>query len=295
MRDIVAEGLSLLEDAVRRCCGGGVGLVFSAGVDSTLIGFLASRHAGVEAYSVGVKGSHDLDYAREIMGQTPFRINCIELAEDDVEGELPKIINVIKSASPLDAGVGIPFHFASKRASSEGIKTMLCGQGSDELFGGYSRYIELLGSGSYDELDELMRKDLRELPESNLWRDRMLCEANGVKLEIPFLDKRFVDYVQEIPAQLKVKELSGFEEEAYECVDEINGMRFVRKYVLRKMAERAGLPEPVIQRVKKAAQYGSGSQKTLERLARKNGFKEKASNAGRRDYTQMYLESLLRG
>jgi asparagine synthase (glutamine-hydrolysing) len=151
----------------------------------------------------------------------------------------------------------------------------------------------LLSESTYEELEELMRKDLKELPESNLDRDKRVCKANGVKLEIPFLNKKFVEFVQEIPVQLKVKEVSELEKADYDCVDEIAGMKFIRKYILRKIAVQAGVPGLVLHRDKKAAQYGSGSQKTLEKLAKENNFKKKATEERRKDYTKMYLETML--
>jgi len=279
---------------VEECCSGSeVGLVFSAGIDSTLIGVLASKYCRLQAYSVGIKGSHDLDYARKIAGELLFKVNIVEVSEQEIERELPRIVKVVKTASPLDISVAIPFYFASKQAGKDGLKIVLCGQGADELFGGYNRYIELLAKGTYEQLEELMKKDLKELPKSNLERDIRVCKSNGVKLEIPFLNKKFVEFVQEIPVQLKVKEVSDLEKADYDCIDEIGDMKFIRKYILRKIAEKAGVPKAVIHREKKAAQYGSGSQKTLEKLARKNNYKKKAMNAGRKDFTQMYLQSML--
>ncbi|MBM3309868.1 MAG: asparagine synthase [Candidatus Altiarchaeales archaeon] len=295
MQDFVEKSLRLLEKAVEECCSEGkVGLVFSAGIDSTLVGVLASKYCKIEAYAVGIKGSHDLDYARKVAGELPFKVNLIEVSEREIERELPNIVKITESASPLDISVAIPFYFASRQAGKNGIKTMLCGQGADELFGGYNRYIELLAEGTYEQLEELMAKDLKELPKSNLDRDKKVCKASGVKLEIPFLKKKFVGFAQEIPVQLKVKEVSQLEKVDYDCVDEINGMKFIRKYILRKIAVQAGVPAIVIHRGKKAAQYGSGSQKTLEKLAKENDFKKKATTAGRKDYTKMYLESMLK-
>jgi asparagine synthase (glutamine-hydrolysing) len=295
MREEVQKCLELLEAAVmERCREKTVGLVFSAGIDSTLIGMLASRHCDIEAYAVGLSGSTDLEHARGMTDEVPFGIHAIEVSENGLEGDLPLIIEAAGSARPLDVGVAIPFYYSSRTASADGIRTMLCGQGGDELFGGYNRYLELLGKGGYAGLEELMRRDLRELPKSNLERDIRVCRANGVTLEVPFLDKNFMEYVSGIPTELKIKEVPASRKLEYDCVDQLNGKRFIRKYIEREIAHQAGVPEEAIQRVKKAAQYGSGSQKTLEKLARKNGFRKKASEAGRQDYTAMYLESLLK-
>jgi len=51
-----------------------------------------------------------------------------------------------------------------------------------------------------------------------------------------------------------------------------DGKDYIRKYVLRKMSEKY-LPPEVAYAPKKAMQYGTGTQKTLERLAVKRNFK----------------------
>jgi asparagine synthase (glutamine-hydrolysing) len=49
-----------------------------------------------------------------------------------------------------------------------------------------------------------------------------------------------------------------------------NGKDYIRKYILRKVAEKY-LPPEVARAPKKAIQYGTGVQKTLERLAKSKG------------------------
>ena len=48
--------------------------------------------------------------------------------------------------------------------------------------------------------------------------------------------------------------------------------RTSRKIVLRKIAKDIGLPKYIYERPKKAAQYGSGSLKTIKKLAKEAGF-----------------------
>ncbi|RLG03793.1 MAG: asparagine synthetase B, partial [Thaumarchaeota archaeon] len=50
----------------------------------------------------------------------------------------------------------------------------------------------------------------------------------------------------------------------------VNG-KIVRKWVLRKAAERLGVPVEIVQRSKKAAQYSSGIQKKLKKLLSRAG------------------------
>jgi asparagine synthase (glutamine-hydrolysing) len=106
-------------------------------------------------------------------------------------------------------------------------------------------------------------------------------------LRAPYLNAEFVEYARSLPIELKIAE-SG----EYKCSDLACGKEYVRKYILRKVGELVGVPKPVLNRGKKAAQYGSGTQKAIERIARKRGYREKAKAADRTDYVRMFLEEL---
>jgi asparagine synthase (glutamine-hydrolysing) len=274
---------------VKRSCEGEVGVVFSAGVDSTLIAYLACKYSKVTAYAVGVEGAKDMEYARRLQGEAPFEIKCIQLGVGDVESAIPAVLSAWPKPNPLDVGVGIPMHLASKAAAADGLKVVLCGQGGDELFGGYWRYLESMVSDGSGAVADLMERDFMNAPADNLDRDRAVNAENGVELRFPYLDGAFSDYVRGMPLDLKIRE-----DGELGC-DEIAGRRFVRKYALKKLALEVGVPEYIVERVKKAAQYGSGVQKTLDKLARQGGFKDKARQAGRKDYIQLYLEGVLSG
>jgi len=288
------SGLSrLLDGSVKRLCERRTGLIFSAGVDSTLVATLAARHCDATAYIVGIGCSQDIEYARRIEDDVSFKIKFIELSQEDVERDLPALVKTVGEPSPLKVGVGVPMHFASKAAKAEGHEVMFCGQGGDELFGGYWRYVELLVKSGKGEVEKMIERDIKNADMDNLDRDRAVNKANGIELRLPYLDKDFMECAKNVPFELKIKEISAGENPDFGCVDEVGGRRFIRKYALRKLAEREGVPKPVLDRSKKAAQYGSGSDKVLERLARMHGFRKKAHDAGRRDYTAMYLESLV--
>lgn len=282
----------LLTESVKDLCSGleEVGLIYSAGIDSTLVGVLASEYARVRAYSVGVEDSHDLEHAREADESLPFSVESIEVGITEIEAALPMIVSLVGRPDPLKVSVAVPFYFASKKASEDGFKVMFCGQGADELFGGYNRYLNTLAGEGVEGLKRAMDSDIDTIVEAQLQFDSLVCQGNGVELRFPFMNEELVDCVKSVPSELKVWEVAG--EPEYECVDELDGKRYIRKYLLRKIAGKHGLPERIISRRKKAAQYGSGSQKIVERLARRHGFKEKAREEGRKDYMGMYLESL---
>ncbi len=277
----------LLSKAVGKSCDQEVGIVFSGGIDSTLIAMIATEHTEVTAYSCGITGSADLEYMRDCR-DLGFEIKTIEINEDEIEKSLPKIIKAIKNTNPVKVSVEIPFHFTSRKAQEDGLKVMLCGQGSDELFGGYNRYLNALPD--YEKVGEMIRKDVENIHTDQLKNDITVCKLNNIELRAPFINPELKEYALEIPLELKIHEMKDTEE--FTCIDYAAGKKIIRKYILRKLARELGIPEPIINRKKKAAQYGSGTWKTLEKIAKQRNFKEKARKTGRKDYVRMFLENM---
>ena len=276
----------LLTKAVEKSCDSDTGIIFSGGIDSTIVAMLASKFSKVTAYACGIPGSHDLEYAMDAK-DLGFDVKAIEMTPEKIENSLDSIVSTI-GTNPVKVSVAVPFHFASKEAKEDGLTTMLCGQGADELFGGYNRYLEPLPD--YVKAGEMMKKDIGNIRAEQLNNDIVICRENGIELRAPFLDEEFKNYVMEIPIESKIHEIKNSEE--FTCIDEVDDRKFIRKYVLRLLAKELGVPGPILNRRKKAAQYGSGSWKTIQRLARGGGFKEEAGKAGRKDYTKLFLESL---
>ncbi|MBN2015049.1 MAG: asparagine synthase C-terminal domain-containing protein [Candidatus Altiarchaeota archaeon] len=281
----VDELKRLLSAAVERSCESKVGIVFSGGIDSLIIAILSSRFSEVTAYACGLEGASDLEYAKKCEG-LGFDVRYVMLEEDMVEDSLRAIISAISDRNPVKVSVEVPFYFASKHASEDGLKVMLCGQGADELFGGYARYIESLKEG-YEKVEDMMRSDIERMYESQLSKDMAVCKANRIELRAPYMDPSFIDYVLSLPMEDRIRNC-----EEYMCVDKVGEEKYVRKYILRLLGKEVGVPDSVLHRKKKAAQYGSGTQKMLEKIARKKNYKKKASEVDRTDYVRMYLEEL---
>ena len=277
----------LLSKAVEKTCDSDIGVVFSGGIDSTIIAVLASKFSRVTAYICGIKDSPDLEYVSRCENLN-FDIRIIELYPEKIERSLAKIIRAINDTNPVKVSVEIPFYFASKRAREDNLSVMLCGQGGDELFGGYNRYLSFLPD--YRRVEEIMERDVENIYIEQINKDISVCKENGIELRAPYMDEEFKNYAMEIPPRLKIHEVKNSPE--FSCVDIIDGKRFIRKYILRKLGRELGIPDSILNRKKKAVQYGSGTWKVLERLARQKGYKKKARKAGRRDYVRMWLESI---
>ncbi|HUL61697.1 MAG TPA: asparagine synthetase B [Methanocella sp.] len=226
-------------------------VTFSGGVDSALVGAMAPE---MPLLTVGLPGSHDLKAARHaamLMGAGGRHV-AYEMSEKDVEEALPGVVYAVESADPARVAIALPLYVLAQRARDDGFKVLLSGQGADELFAGYARYEAAAREG---RLEEELDYDLRHLAEVNLERDDAATMAHGVELRVPFLDLQVVGVSRRTGTDLKVRP---------------NGKDYIRKYVLRKVAEKY-LPHEIAHAPKKAMQYGTGAQKAIARLARSRG------------------------
>jgi asparagine synthase (glutamine-hydrolysing) len=290
----MVEYLSKLEKLIRAgveesCRVPRVGVIYSSGVDSALVAQLASEYADVTAYNVSVGESPDYKYAKKAHSDgPPYNIDFIKLSQDDVEALIPEILCAWDDASPLTFGVGIPFWAAARAAKADGQKILLCGQGGDELFGGYWRYLECMTSKGADAVIEWMEKDFKNAYADNLNRDIAMAQQHGLQLLFPLLHPPLTDFVRHsLPFEYKIRENA----KDILC-DTVDGREYARKYALKKAAIQMGVPEYLAVRLKKAAQYGSGTQKTLDKIARSKGYKKLAKDASKKSHLQMYLEDV---
>jgi len=249
-----------LYEAVRRKLRGfqNVAVAFSGGVDSAIIAKLvAALGAKVTLYTVGFQGSYDIMAAAETAKSLDFKHVVRLLTLKDVEEYLPKVVYAIENADPMKIEIGLPLFVTAENARLDGIRVIFSGQGSDELFGGYSRYLRVLEQYGYDGLQDRLWRDIIEISEVNLQRDDAVTMANGIELKVPFLDVDVIHRAMTIHSALKIQDKTDK----------------LRKRVLRKTAEMLEVPSEAVERPKKAVQYGSGINKAIERLAIKNGYK----------------------
>ncbi|EHP83733.1 asparagine synthase (glutamine-hydrolyzing), partial [Methanotorris formicicus] len=236
---------------------GRVGIIYSGGVDSTLIAKMASEYCEVILYTVGTEESEDIKYAERAAKDMGLKLRKKIIMEEEYERYIFEVAKAIDELDLMKIGVGIPIYVASEMAREDNIKVVLSGQGADELFGGYSRYERILREKGEDELKKSLLEDVMNIYKVNLERDDHCTMANSVELRVPFLDKDVVRVALSIPVTYKMDEM--------------------RKRILRDIASKY-IPDYIAYRPKKAAQYGSGSEKMIFKVAREYGYPKKEIN-----------------
>ena len=141
----VEEVRRLLNDAVRLQMRSDVpvGCYLSGGMDSSLVTLLAAPHVGgkLHTFSGAFKEGpefNELDYAREVARTCGAEGHEIFPTEQEFCDLLPKL--VYHMDEPV-AGPGLFPQYIVSRMAQKQVKVCLGGQGGDEIFGGYTRYL----------------------------------------------------------------------------------------------------------------------------------------------------------
>jgi len=235
-------------------------MAFSGGLDSTILAVLAKTNTRkVNLVTVGLEGQPELGHAQKAAKslKLPFQLQVYTIA--DVENVLEKVLWLIEEPDVMKVGVAIPFFWAAETASRIGCRVLLCGQGADELFGGYHRYITEYLRGGVKAVQESIFLDFVTSHETNFQRDNPVCAFHKVELRLPYVDREVVRFALSLPVSLKI-----------DSVDDR-----LRKRVLRHVARNLGVPEFIAERTKKAVQYTTGVDKALIELARRKGLTQR--------------------
>jgi len=226
----------------------------SGGVDSSLVAVLAQR----ECLAVGLAGSHDLLRAQHAAHLLNLPCTSVVVTPPEIEAALPRVLAVIPVKDPVNTSIALTQYFIARGAHDLGYDRILTGQGADELFGGYARYL------TTTTLADDLTRDVASL-EMQVIRDQSVAALHTTRLSMPYMDIRVVRAALAIPAEEKVKDGK-------------------RKVPLRRVAAQY-MPEELAGYGKKAMQYGSGIWGELKKLARKNGYKTSV---------QDYIDQILR-
>ena len=120
-----------------------LGTHLSGGIDSSIVTLLASQRSGnhLKTFTGAFREGPEYDetsYSREVARACGARAYEVYPTESEFIDLLPRLIYHMDEPA---AGPGIfPQYIVSRRASEE-VKVVLGGQGGDEIFGGYTRYV----------------------------------------------------------------------------------------------------------------------------------------------------------
>ncbi|MGD0449718.1 MAG: asparagine synthetase B [Candidatus Bathyarchaeia archaeon] len=256
MDDAAKRLQALLEESIKRRTRGlkDVAVAFSGGLDSSIVAYLANKLGlKVNLFHVSMENQPETEEAIEASEKLDLPLQVDLFKDSDLENTLPQVVALIEEPDPIKASIGLPFYWLAEKVSEARFHVMLAGQGADELFGGYQRYVKEYCKDGVEKVRKTMFDDVANIFESNLERDLKITGYFDVELRLPFASFDVAEFALTLPIECKMEPKEDT----------------LRKLVLRKIALNVGLPRLLVDKPKKAVQYSTGINDAIKRVAKK--------------------------
>ena len=220
-----------------------IACLLSGGLDSSLVSAIVAKQLTpkkLHTYSIGMKGSTDLKYAKiaaEFIGTIH---HSIELSSEEFLCAIENVIYVIESHDVTSVRASVGNWLISKHISeNSNSKVILNGDGADECCGGY---IYMSKAPNALEFDKECRRLLENIHFYDVLRSDRCISSNGLEPRTPFLDRSFVNTYLSIPVEFR-----------------FTGVGNEKKLLRDSFADSGLLPDDILYRRKEAFSDGVSS------------------------------------
>jgi asparagine synthase (glutamine-hydrolysing) len=228
------------------------GVLLSGGLDSSLISAIAQQFAKrrvedndqseawwprLHSFAVGLAGSPDLVAAQTVADAIGTVHHTVEFTVQEGLDALRDVVYFLETYDVTTIRASTPMYLMARKIKAMGIKMVLSGEGSDEIFGGYLYFHKAPNAKEFHE--ETLRKiDRLHMFDCN--RANKSMSAWGIEARVPFLDKTFMDVAMRLNPEAKM------------C-----GNGKMEKHILRQAFEGL-LPDEILWRQKEQFSDGVG-------------------------------------
>ena len=189
---------------------------FYPGLDSTIIAAVTAKFASkriesgdtqeawyprLHSFAVGLEGSPDLAAARKAADHIGSVHHEVKYTIQEGLDAIRDVIYHLETYDVTTIRASTPMYLLARVIKSMGIKMVLSGEGSDELFGGYLYFHKAPSAQAFHE------ENVRKLGKLHLYdclRANKSLMAWGIEGRVPFLDKEFMDVAMTINPQDKM-------------------------------------------------------------------------------------------
>ncbi len=213
------------------------GLLLSGGLDTAILAYLVTKWVKPSCVTVALRDAPapDIEYAKLVASRLNLKHHVHYFGGEELDESIRATVRVRKSFDPMEIRNSAAIYIALKIARSQGMSTIMTGDGGDELFAGYSFLFGL----TKEQLDTELKKLWANMSFSSIY----LAEDLGLEVRLPFLDPQFKAFAINLDSSMKVRSERG----------QIWG-----KWVLRKAFENI-IPQEIVWRVKSPIEVGSGT------------------------------------
>jgi len=224
----------VLEESCNSCKSNLISL--SGGLDSSIIAyFLKQRKPKAVAVIAEDFVSTDLTYCQMISKEMQLPLSIYNVKTAVILEGIKETIKILKNFNDIEVRNNVVMYLAIKWAKENGEKSIITGDGADELFAGYGFLI--------NKPENELEAEIKRVCSIMHFPTQKIGKAIGITIESPFLNDTVIELAKKIPANLKVKNEKG---------------KRHGKWILRKTIEEY-IPYQIVWRVKAPMQDGSGT------------------------------------
>ena len=204
----------------------------------------------------------DLSYSQIVSKHLGIPLEIHNVSTEQILDGIKNTIKILKNFNDIEIRNSVVMYVSLDALNKKGVKSVLTGDGADEIFAGYNFLLKKSETELTDELNRI-KKIMH-------FSSQEIAKNFGIKIESPFLDDRVMEFAQSIPLSMKVEQ---------------RNQKVFGKYILRKTFEEY-LPTSIVWREKSPMQEGAGTSgltNLFETIITDTVFSEKTKEIKEKD------------
>ncbi|OJJ03713.1 hypothetical protein ASPVEDRAFT_85149 [Aspergillus versicolor CBS 583.65] len=177
----------------------------------------------LQSFSIGLPGAPDTEAAMEVAKFLGTKHHALTFTIEDGLNALSDVIYHLETYDVTTIRASTPMYLLSRKIKGLGVKMVLSGEGSDEIFGGY---LYFHAAPNKEEFHKETVRRVKNLHLADCLRANKSTSAWGLEARVPFLDKGFVETSMSVDPKEKMITKDRIE-----------------KYILRKAFDTSDEPD----------------------------------------------------
>lgn len=193
----------------------------------------------LHSFSIGLPGAPDTTAAIEVAKFLGTKHHPFTFTVEDGLDALSDVIYHLETYDVTTIRASTPMYLLSRKIKAMGVKMVLSGEGSDEIFGGY---LYFHAAPNKEELHKETVRRVKNLHLADCLRANKSTSAWGLEARVPFLDKEFLETCMGVDPQDKMITPERIEKhmlrKAFDTTDEPETAAYLPDKILWRQKEQ---------------------------------------------------------